>query len=285
MTAEPIRQPEEGQPEEGEAEKPRRPEDEIGAPPEWIVARPESTAAPDAPSADESLTETATEPVTAPGESLTPEAAESAEAAAAAEADPNMDPNASEAEVAAADAQEVATTADAVATIDAATDAPAATAAAASTPVTQREPRRVAAARALRQLVIAVIGMTLLVAGVALGNYAFQTSRPAPTGGVGDPGGPLTNPPVAAQEFISALAVNDADAIRSSLDRDPHLDLTREMTKYGIQRVDQVEVLGTTVDGPRSATEILMHYEREDGISFAINLVILVDDGKIEGFR
>ena len=44
-------------------------------------------------------------------------------------------------------------------------------------------------------------------------------------------------------------------------------------------------MLGTTVDGPRSATEILMHYQREDGIAFAINLVILVNDGKIEGFR
>ena len=88
-----------------------------------------------------------------------------------------------------------------------------------------------------------------------------------------------------AAASASALSINDADAIRSSLDRDPHLDLTREMTKYGIQRVDQVEVLGTTIDGPRSATEILMHYERDDGISFAINLVILVDGGKIEGFR
>ena len=273
MTAEPIRQPDE------ETEELRRPEDQGSDTPS--AASPES----DAPSADESLTESATEPVTAPGESLTaesltaesltPEAAESAEAEASAEADPNMDPNASEAAVAAADAQEAPTTAAAVATIDAATDAPA----------VQREPRRTAVGRVLRQLAIVVIGLTLLVVGVGLGNYAYQSSRPAPTGGVGEPGGGLTNPPAAAQEFISALSINDADAIRSSLDRDPHMDLTREMTKYGIQRVDQVEVLGTTVDGPRSATEILMHYEREDGIAFAINLVILVDDGKIEGFR
>jgi hypothetical protein len=230
--------------------------------------------------------------VTSPGESLTPEAAATAEAEAAAhaeaeaaaQADPNMDPNASEAEVAAADAQEVATTAEAIATIDAATDGPA-VAAATDAPAAQREPRRAAVGRAARQVAVLVIGLSLLVAGVALGNYAYQSTRPAPTGGLAEPGGQLTNPPAAAQEFISALSVNDADAIRSSLDRDPHLDLTREMTKYGIQRVDQVEVLGTTVDGPRSATEILMHYERDDGISFAINLVILVDDGKIEGFR
>ena len=56
-------------------------------------------------------------------------------------------------------------------------------------------------------------------------------------------------------------------------------------TKYGIQRVDGSRSSARTVDGPRSATEILMQYERDDGISFAINLVILVDGGKIEGFR
>ena len=271
MTAEPIREPED------ESEERGRPEDQDGG------SQPESTE-PDAPSTDASSTESATEPITAPGESLTPEAAESAEAEAAAEADPNMDPNASEAEVAAADAQEVPTTAEAVATIDAVTDAPA-VAPTTDAPATQREPRRAAAGRVLRQFAVLVIGLALLVGGIALGNYAFQSSRPAPTGGSGDPNGSLTDPPAAAREFISALSINDADAIRSSLDRDPHLDLTREMTKYGIQRVDEVEVLGTTVDGPRSATEILMHYERDDGISFAINLVILVDGGKIEGFR
>jgi hypothetical protein len=276
VTAEPIREPDDEVPEEE-----RRPDEERRPEDQGADVAPEDQSVP---SADESLTGTATEPVTAPGESLTPEAAESAEAAAAAEADPNMDPNASEAAVAAADAQEVPTTAEAVATIDAATDAPAATATT-DVPAEGREPRRAVVGRALRQLAVVVIGVTLLVAGIALGNYTFQTTRPAPTGGVGDPGGNLTNPPAAAQEFISALSINDADAIRSSLDRDPHLDLTREMTKYGIQRVDEIEVLGTTVDGPRSATEILMHYERDDGISFAINLVILVDGGKIEGFR
>jgi hypothetical protein len=129
-----------------------------------------------------------------------------------------------------------------------------------------------------------VIGAVLLVAGIAIGNYAYLTTRPTPIA-LGDPGTNLENPAPAAQEFIAALAVNDADAIRSSLDAAPHIDLSREMEKYGIQSVDSVDVLGTTVDGPRSATEILMHYQREDGIAFAINLVILVNDGKIEGFR
>lgn len=289
MTAEPIRQPDD------ETDDPeRQPTDESPAP------QPD-TAEPDAPSASESLTETAVEPVTAPGDSLTPEAAASAEAEAAAEShrgsadsvraeaatdaesDPNMDPDASEAAVAAADSQEVATTAQAVATIDAATDADVTTPA--DTAATDKRSRRTAAGRALRQLMVVVIGVALLLAGIAIGNSVFLSTRPAQTGGPGDPALGLADPPAATQEFISALSVNDADALRSSLDREPHIDLMREMERRGIQKVDQVQVLGTSVDGPRSATEILMQFEREDGISSAINLVILTDDGKIEGFR
>ncbi len=80
MTAEPIRQPDDEVPEEEpRREEERPPEDQ--RPPE--AERPPEDQA--APSADESLTATATEPVTAPGESLTPEAAESAESWLAAE--------------------------------------------------------------------------------------------------------------------------------------------------------------------------------------------------------
>jgi hypothetical protein len=132
---------------------------------------------------------------------------------------------------------------------------------------------------------VVVVTVGLFVGGIALGNYVFQTTRPAPIGGPAGVPTTASTPPPVAQEFISALANNDADALRSSLDQEPHLDLTREMTKFGIQRVDNVEVLGTHVDGNRSATEILMQYESTDGTPFAINLVILVDGGKIEGFR
>jgi hypothetical protein len=140
--------------------------------------------------------------------------------------------------------------------------------------------------RALRTFGVFVVTIALFVGGLALGTYAFQNSRAAPVGGA-NPAVDLSTagPPPVAQEFIAALANNDADALRSSLDQEPHLDLTREMTKFGIQRVDNVQTLGTHVDGARSATEILMQYESTDGTPFAINLVILVDGGKIEGFR
>ena len=96
---------------------------------------------------------------------------------------------------------------------------------------------------------------------------------------------PVASPPAVAQEFIRALATNDADALRSSLDQQPHKDITDEMTRFGIHRVQSIETLKTEIDGTRSATEIMMMAENADGLGFGINLVILVDGGKIEGFR
>ena len=276
------------------AEPARRPEDEEAPRPEDAEARPpdedagtENAGPPantDAPSADEALPADASDPVDAATEPLTPDAGADAEPAAPA----SEDPVTAEAAVVTADAQQAESTAEAVATIDAASDEAAAQAKAAEDAAAEKKERSAARRRrvggALRTVATVVIGAVLLVAGIAIGNYVFLATRGAPIA-LGDPGTNLQNPPPAAQEFISALAVNDADAIRSSLDAGPHIDLSREMEKYGIQSVDSVEVLGTTVDGPRSATEILMHYQREDGIPFAINLVILVNGGKIEGFR
>jgi hypothetical protein len=137
---------------------------------------------------------------------------------------------------------------------------------------------------ALRRLAIVLIGLAFFAGGVALGNYTFQTTRTTSAAvGAGDT--PLGEPATVTREFIAALAANDADAIRSSLAKDPHIDLTREMERYGVQHIDKVEVLGTQVDGARSATEILMEYQTTDGVPFAINLVVLVDGAQIEGFR
>ena len=49
--------------------------------------------------------------------------------------------------------------------------------------------------------------------------------------------------------------------------------------------IDRVEVLGTHVAGRLSATEILLQYRSDEDLPRSINLVILVDGGKIEGFR
>jgi hypothetical protein len=167
-------------------------------------------------------------------------------------------------------------------------DASAAVAAPAVAVVAPSEPakvsRRPIVIAALRRLVTIVLAISLFVGGIALGATTFQRTRPVPEG----VGGVVTvaEPPAAvAQEFIRALANNDADAMRSSLSAQPNKDLTDEFERFSIQRIVSVETLGTHVDGTRSATEILLRAEKTDGLPFEVNLVILVDGGQIEGFR
>jgi hypothetical protein len=162
-----------------------------------------------------------------------------------------------------------------------------AAAAAAAAAAERGKRRRAMAVGIFRKLAIVVVTVVLFVGGIALGNRAFWNSHPTATsGGQTAVDVPTDSPPPVANEFITALAANNADAVRSSLDQIPHLDLTDEMSKFGIQHIDKVEVLGTKdFGGGRSATEVLMEYQNTDGVPFAINLVILVNGGKIEGFR
>jgi hypothetical protein len=144
--------------------------------------------------------------------------------------------------------------------------------------------RRLAAIAAGRRVAAFLIAVALFLAGLRLGYVLHEMNRPAASVASQEGPGSVQPPPI-AREFITALASNDADALRSSLDAQQHQDLTGEMTRFGIHRIAHVEILGTEMDGSRSATEILMKAEDSDGLPFAINLVILVDSGKIEGFR
>jgi hypothetical protein len=144
--------------------------------------------------------------------------------------------------------------------------------------------RRPAVIAGLRRLVMFTLAVALFVGGIALGATMFQQTRPAAPGTDGS----ITlsgSPPTITQEFIAALAANDADAMRSSLGPQPNKDLTDEFTRFTIKRVTSVKTLGTSVDGSRAATEILMRTEKDDGLPFEVNLVILVDGSTIEGFR
>ena len=135
-----------------------------------------------------------------------------------------------------------------------------------------------------RRLVTFAIAIALFVSGVAIGSTTFQRTRPAPLGTDGSI--PTSQPPPAvALEFIAALNANDADAMRSSLNAQPNKDLTDEFARFEIKKVVGVETLGTSVDGNRSATEILLKTEKNNGLPFEVNLVILVDGNQIEGFR
>lgn len=134
-----------------------------------------------------------------------------------------------------------------------------------------------------RRFAALVVSVALLVGGVMLGSTTFQRTRAVPTNGGAIE---FTQPPAdITKEFISALAASDSDAIRSSLSMQPNKDLTDEFTKFGIKKVTGVETLGTAVDGPRSATEVLLHTTDTDGNRFDINLIILVNGNQIEGFR
>jgi hypothetical protein len=134
-----------------------------------------------------------------------------------------------------------------------------------------------------RRFTLFVVSIALLAGGVMLGSTTFQRTRPVPTNGGAIE---FTQPPAdVAKEFITALAAGDSDAIRSSLSMQPNKDLTDEFTKFGIKKVTGVETLGTAVDGPRSATEVLLHTTDTDGNTFDINLIILVNGNQIEGFR
>jgi hypothetical protein len=144
--------------------------------------------------------------------------------------------------------------------------------------------RRPAIVAGLRRLLTFTLAMALFVGGVALGATTFQRTRPvalAPDGGITV----MDAPPAVAQEFISALGANDADGMRSSLTAQPNKDLTDEFSRFDIRSIVSVETLGTSIDGSRSATEILLRAEKTDGLPFEVNLVILVDGGTIEGFR
>ena len=247
MSAEPARRPEDEEaPRPADQEAPR-PEDAPRPEGDADGAMSGPPANTDAPSADESLTDDLAEPLSAPDEASTPESAADAEAAAAAAA--SQDPVASEAAVMTADAQRAETTAEAAGDHrrgDGRSRRPGQGCRGRRGSGRRSErsaSRRRAVGGALKTVATVVIGAVLLVAGIAIGNYAYLTTRPTPIA-LGDPADEPRDPAPAAQEFIAALAVNDADAIRSSLDAAPHIDLSREMEKYGIQSVDSVDVLG-----------------------------------------
>lgn len=150
-------------------------------------------------------------------------------------------------------------------------------------PATPKPSRRPVVIAWVRRLAIFTLSIVLLLGGLMLGSTTFQRTRITPVAGGAEE---FTQPPAdVAREFITALAAGDSDAIRSSLSEQPNKDLTDEFSKFGIKTVKGVETLGTSVDGPRSATEVLLHTVTTEGNPFDINLIILVNGNTIEGFR
>ena len=261
---------------------------------------------PTAPSASETIPPKTDEPGTTavgsgttPAESGTRPAEETAAAAPAAgevsgQATAGTQAATADSDVPASDAQaqpaaEALTPAEAVPPTETVTTAEAVAAtqaAAADAPAVPGPRRRERIATFMRRFVVFVIAVALLVGGIVLGSTIFQMTRPVadvvPPGQVGIT---AEQPALVTQEFIGALRANDFDAMRSSMEAEAAIHFADEIERRGVMTIDKVEVLGTHVAGQRSATEILMQYKNDQDLPLAINLVILVDGGKIEGFR
>ncbi|HEV8699399.1 MAG TPA: hypothetical protein VGQ89_17035, partial [Candidatus Limnocylindrales bacterium] len=96
------------------------------------------------------------------------------------------------------------------AAVDAAVETPAV--AVDAPPEKAKVSRRPVIMAALRRLVMITLAIALFVGGVVLGTTTFQRTRPVPIGVQGSIS-VIDPPPAVAQEFITALAANDADAL------------------------------------------------------------------------
>ena len=144
--------------------------------------------------------------------------------------------------------------------------------------------RRLVALAGLGRLVRFIVMVALLVAGVALGSASFQRSQP-PAPVAGDPVTAGVAPPAIVQEFVTALASNDPDAIRSAVPTDPYKLLAAELQRWDFATVTSVQTLSTFADGPRSSTAIVLIGHTSGGNPVSINLIVHADAGKIVSFR
>ena len=144
--------------------------------------------------------------------------------------------------------------------------------------------RRLVLLAGLGRLARLIVMVALLVAGVALGSASFQRSQP-PAPVAGDPVTAGVAPPPIVQEFVTAIASNDPDAIRSAVPTDPYKLLAAELQRWDFATVTSVETLSTLDDGPRSSTAIVLIGHTSGGNPVSINLIVHADAGKIVSFR
>ena len=158
--------------------------------------------------------------------------------------------------------------------------------AAPATPVEAVSParRRLVTLAGIGRLVRFVLMAALLVGGIALGYASFERSRP-PAPVAGDPVTAGVAAPPIVQEFVTALASNDADSVRSAVPTDPYKLLASELQRWDFATVTSVETLSTLVDGSRSSTAIVLIGRTSGGNPVSINLIVHADAGKIVSFR
>jgi hypothetical protein len=177
-----------------------------------------------------------------------------------------------------------AATATAAATAAAPT-APAEAATATDGAAEARPRRRLAMPLALAWALRAVIGTVLFVGGIAIGYAWFQSNQVETPAVIADPATAGVATPPVVREFVAALASNDSDALRSAVTGDPYRLLAGELQKWGFQEVTAVETLATTVQGERSATEIVMRGMDTSAAPIIINLIVHTEGNAITDFR
>lgn len=135
-----------------------------------------------------------------------------------------------------------------------------------------------------RRLLRLVLTLSLLGAGVYIGWRTFVDNRPV-TEVVGDPAVVGNPTPAIVAELVAAIAADDADAIRAALSPEIFSSYTADLQNFGIARVEGVEALGTYVDGPRTATVLVIHGRDADRNAFNVNLVVITENGQIVRLR
>ena len=150
---------------------------------------------------------------------------------------------------------------------------PTTTPAPATTPATTSpyKSRRLHLLAGIRWLAARAFAIALFVGGVAIGYSLYVAVQPPPIVAL-DPAVDGAVAPAVVQEFIAALASNDAAALRSAVPADPYQLLIAEMSRWDFQTVQSVETLSTYVDGPRTATELVMTGLSTEGIPVSVNL-------------
>jgi hypothetical protein len=230
-----------------------------------------------------------TEPVTPPA--TDPAASSAAEPAVPPDPGPDMAATAATA----APAATATTAATAATTAPAETTGVTAPSPEATVAVAETKPRRrLALLAGLARLARLTVMVAIFVAGVTLGYARFQAMQPAAAAA-----GPVTaageTTPISVHALIQALSRNDLDAARSSVSplrndqgevvTDPYRWLAGELQAMRLQAVSKVQLVGTFVDGDRTATAIVISGRSTQGADVSRQLIVQTVDGNIVSFK
>lgn len=155
--------------------------------------------------------------------------------------------------------------------------------------------RQLVAIAGLARLARFIVMVAIFAGGVGLGYARFQIAQVAAPTAVGNPVTEGMETPAAVLAMVQSLRVNDLDAVRSSVAAivdaegnvvtDPYRWLAGELQSMRLLEVGTVETLSTFVDGPRTATGIIISGRTPQGVPVAWHLIVQTTNGQIVSFR